>query len=113
MRPLDARTEIAAPALDDRRAEGIARMILACVHREHPMHMVHVVSGDADVRPPRELNPAFFGSFDWHSAVHGHWSLIRLARMRRTDAWRDDVLAALATSFAPARLAGEVAYLSA
>ena len=62
-------------------AEHLADLILAAVHREYPNHVTHYMAGDADARPPRELTPAFFGSFDWHSAVHGHWALARLARI--------------------------------
>src|SRR6202158_5505608 len=54
---------------------------MACIHREYPNKLgQHVLNSDADVRPPRELTPAFYGCYDWHSAVHGHWMLIRLAR---------------------------------
>ena len=104
-----------AIALDPARVAGIAEMVLACVHREYPVHMVHLVRGPEDVRPPRELNPAFYGSFDWHSSVHGHWTLARLARLERSSPgppWRARALAALAASLSPERLAGEFEYLS-
>ena len=57
-----------------------AQLALDCVHREYPNKISHVLASDNDVRPPRELTPAFYGCFDWHSAVHGHWLLTRLAR---------------------------------
>src|SRR6188508_504147 len=57
-----------------------ARLALACVHQEYPNKISHVLSADADVRPPRELTPAFYGCYDWHSSVHGHWLLARIAR---------------------------------
>lgn len=56
-------------------------LALSCVHREYPNKIGHVLLSDVDVRPPRELTPAFFGCFDWHSSVHGHWLLARLARL--------------------------------
>jgi len=63
-------------------AERFASLALACIHREYPNKLdQHVLNSDADVRPPRELTPAFYGCYDWHSAVHGHWMLIRLARL--------------------------------
>ncbi len=71
------------PAADDVDAASAARfagLALACVHQEYPNKIAHVLSGDADVKPPRELTPAFYGCFDWHSSVHGHWLLARLAR---------------------------------
>ncbi|MGH7731878.1 MAG: DUF2891 domain-containing protein [Candidatus Eiseniibacteriota bacterium] len=102
----------AMPLLDPSRASAIAAMVLACIHREFPVHMVHLVRGPSDLRPPRELNPAFFGSFDWHSAVHGHWTLARLARLAPDASWRPAALAALGGSLTAERLAGELAYLS-
>ena len=53
-------------------------MALGAIHREYPYHVTHMLRSDADARPPRELTPAFCGSFDWHSAVHAHWCLARL-----------------------------------
>ena len=107
------RLDHAPPALDAGRAAAIAEMVLAAVHREFPVHIVHLVRGPEDVRSPRELTPSFYGCFDWHSAVHGHWSLVRLARRFPDVPWRPRLLAALAVSFAPERLAGECAYLGA
>src|SRR5258708_37971204 len=62
-------------------AERFANLALACIHREYPNKLgQHVLNSDDDVRPPRELTPAFYGCYDWRSAVHGHWMLIRLTR---------------------------------
>jgi hypothetical protein len=58
-----------------------AALALECVHKEYPNKIAHVMQGDEDVSPPRELTPAFFGCYDWHSSVHGHWLLARLARV--------------------------------
>jgi DUF2891 family protein len=102
----------AMPTLDPARAGAIVEMVLACIHREYPVHMVHLVRGPTDIRAPRELTPAFYGAFDWHSAVHGHWTLARLARTAPEAPWRPAALAALSESLSPERLAGELAYLS-
>lgn len=72
------------------------RMALDCVHREYPNKIAHVLQGDADAKPPRELTPAFYGCFDWHSAVHGHWLLARGARLYPDAPWAADARAALA-----------------
>ena len=53
---------------------------LACVGKEYPNKISHVLNSDADVAPPRKLTPAFCGCYDWHSSVHGHWLLVRLVR---------------------------------
>jgi hypothetical protein len=57
-----------------------AKLVLSCVRREFPYQPAHVVQRPADLRRPRELHPAFYGCYDWHSAVHGHWLLVHLAR---------------------------------
>jgi len=98
--------------LDAAAAERFARLALACVHQEYPNKIAHVLQSDADVRPPRQLTPAFYGCYDWHSSVHGHWLLARLARTFPDAPFAVDARAALAESLTPERIAGEAAYLS-
>lgn len=93
--------------------ERFARLALDCVHKEYPNKIAHAMNGDADARPPRELTPAFYGCYDWHSSVHGHWLLARLARLNPDAPYTPDALAALARSLTEQNIAGEVAYLSA
>ena len=69
-----------APSIDPASVERFAGLALACVHQEYPNKIAHVMASDADVGPPRELTPSFYGCFDWHSCVHGHWLLVRLAQ---------------------------------
>ncbi|HJU77122.1 MAG TPA: DUF2891 domain-containing protein [Sphingomicrobium sp.] len=85
----------------------MAKIALGHVAREYPHKLDHVMESDADVLPPRELHPIFFGSFDWHSCVHGWWSLLTLHRLHP-----DEAIARLAdASFTPAKVAAELAYL--
>src|SRR5215472_15732768 len=70
----------ASRQFDMRAAERFANLALACVHKEYPNKISHSMTSDADVAPPRKLTPAFYGCFDWHSSVHGHWLLVRLIR---------------------------------
>src|SRR3989440_7504938 len=65
---------------DAKAAERFAKLALACVHKEYPNKISHVLNSDADVAPPRKLTPAFCGCYDWHSSVHRHWLLVRLVR---------------------------------
>jgi len=95
-----------------RPAGRFARLALDCVHREYPNHPLTLLTGEDDVRPPRDHTPAFFGCFDWHSAVHGHWTLVRLIRLFPREPWSDDARAALRRSLTAANLAGEVRHLS-
>ena len=101
----------ARAAPDPAMAERFARLALACVGQEYPNKISHVLNGDADVRPPRELTPAFFGCYDWHSAVHGHWLLARLARTMPDARFAPEARAALGRALTPANVAAEVRYL--
>ena len=101
---------VAVPAIDESAAGRFANLALRCAHMEYPNKISHTLGSDADVRPPRELAPAFFGCYDWHSSVHGHWLLARLARQFPQAPFAAEARAALARSLTPARIAGEVAY---
>jgi hypothetical protein len=100
-----------AAASDPAMAERFARLALSCVGREYPNKIAHVLNGDSEVKPPRELTPAFFGCYDWHSAVHGHWLLARLARTMPDAPFAAEARAALSRALTPANVAGEVRYL--
>jgi hypothetical protein len=93
-------------------AARFARLALDCVHREYPNKIAHVLQSDEDAGTPRALTPVFYGCFDWHSAVHGHWLLVRLARAFPAAPFASSAREALAASFTAERVAGEVAYLS-
>jgi len=67
-------------ALDEAAAARFAHLALACLHKEYPNKISHVMLSEADALPPHVLTPAFYGCFDWHSDVHGHWLLVRLVR---------------------------------
>jgi DUF2891 family protein len=98
-------------ALDPEAAQRFARLALACVHKEYPNKLTHSLNSDADVAPPRKLTPAFYGCYDWHSSVHGHWLLVRLARTFPDAPFTPEARAALQQSLTEANLAQEVVYL--
>jgi hypothetical protein len=99
------------PPLEPAAAERFARLALDCVHREYPNKIAHVLQSDADTQPPRVLTPAFYGCYDWHSSVHGHWLLARLARVFPDTPFAKEARAALAVSLTPANIGAEVTYL--
>jgi len=99
--------------LDESSAARFARLALDCVHREYPSKIAHSLTSDADARPPRELTPAFYGCYDWHSAVHGHWMLARLARMFPHAPFAREANAALSRNITDANIAAEASYLQA
>jgi hypothetical protein len=70
-----------APGADMEQASHFARMSLAGLDREYPNKPNELLTGPADLKTPRELHPAFWGHFDWHSSVHAHWMLLRLLRL--------------------------------
>lgn len=98
-------------ALDAAAASRFAAAALGHVTREYPNKMDHVLAGPADVQGPRALHPIFFGSFDWHSCVHGWWTLFTLRRLHpdMPEAGRIDALAD--ELFTPDNVAAETAYL--
>ncbi len=104
--PRVARAE--APAFDAQAAARFADLALACVGKEYPNKIAHVMASDADAKPPRQLYPAFFGCYDWHSAVHGHWLLARLARTYPQAPFAARAKAALAASLTLQKIAAEV-----
>ena len=106
-------TAAPAPAQLDVEAAGrFAKLALTCVAQEYPNKISHVLNSAADAKTPHELTPAFFGCMDWHSAVHGHWLLARLARTFPTSPFAKDAMGALNTSITPEHIAGEVVYLN-
>ncbi|HUN26313.1 MAG TPA: DUF2891 domain-containing protein [Steroidobacteraceae bacterium] len=93
-------------------AARFARLALGHVTREYPNKLDHVLEAPEDLRAPRALHPIFFGSFDWHSCVHGHWLLARIyRRFPRLDA-AADIRALLDAQLTAAKVAGELAYLA-
>jgi hypothetical protein len=101
-----------AAALTPELASHFAATALGHVTREWPNKMDHVLNGPEDVKGPRELHPIFFGSFDWHSCVHGHWLLARLIRRFPDLPEAGAIHALLDDQFTPEKVAGEVAYLA-
>jgi hypothetical protein len=101
----------AAERPDPAMVERFARLALTCLHTEYPNKIAHVLNSDDDVAPPRELTPAFYGCFDWHSSVHGHWMLARLTRLYPDAAFAEEARAALGLSLTAENLAAEAAYV--
>jgi len=94
-----------APDLADR----FSALALTCVHQEFPNKISRTTATAEEIGRPKKIFPAFYGCFDWHSSVHGHWLLVRLLRVGPQDAsWRDEAIAKLNQSFTAENIAGEV-----
>lgn len=68
------------PALSLSEAERLAALPLKCLQQEYPNKLGQVLNDSLGLRSPEQLHPAFYGCFDWHSSVHGHWLLVRLLK---------------------------------
>ena len=88
------------------------QLALDCIHREFPNKIAHVLESAEDVAPPRDLHPVFYGCYDWHSSVHGHWLLARLSRLHPENSLGATAREALNGSFTEVRVAEEVLYFS-
>ena len=100
------------PRLTPELASQFARIALGHVAREYPNKLDHVLEGPGDVRSPRDLHPIFFGSFDWHSCVHGYWLLATVLRLEPDIPEATAIRALFDDAFTPEKVAGEVAYLA-
>jgi hypothetical protein len=110
---MDAQNTTTPAMFDINAAERFANLALACVHREYPNKISHSLNSDADVAPPRKLTAAFYGCYDWHSSVHGHWLLVRLIRTFPEATFALSAREALRQSLTADNIAQEAVYLRA
>jgi hypothetical protein len=101
----------AAVQLTPQIASSFARLALKCIQTEYPNKPDHVMNDVEDVRDPKTMHPAFYGCFDWHSAVHGHWMLVRILRLFPGLPEAGEIRAALGGNITAETIALEVAYL--
>jgi hypothetical protein len=98
-------------SLNQQQASHFARLALKCVAKEFPNKPEHVMNNSRDVQSPKELHPAFYGCYDWHSSVHGHWMLVRLLRMFPNLPETSQIRKALDANMTAENIAVETAYL--
>ena len=97
--------------LDADTAARFARIALGHVRKPYPYKMDHVLQGDEDARPPRHFHPIFYGSFDWHSCVHGWWTLLTLRRLYPANQEAGATAELADQSFTQTNVATELVYL--
>lgn len=100
------------PAMKSEQADTFVRMALAGIDREYPYKPGDVLVDANDIVAPRAKHPVFYGHFDWHSSVHGHWMLVRLLRLHPQASWAKEVRAVLNRRFTEKALAAEAAHFS-
>ena len=98
-------------SLNEKQAAHFAGLALKCVTREYPNKPEHVVNNSADVKSPKSLHPAFYGCYDWHSSVHGHWMLVRLLKTFPSIPQEKEIRKALGENLSAANIEAEVAYM--
>jgi Protein of unknown function (DUF2891) len=108
--PAQSNAEEPMTALTRERASAFARLALKGLNKEYPNKPEHVMAGPSDVLAPKLLHPAFFGCYDWHSSVHGHWMLVRLLRLFPDLPERTEIRAILAAHFTAENLKAESEY---
>lgn len=96
--------------LDRKQAYRLSNMALHCMQQEYPYKLGQVLGSDDDLLSPQELHPAFYGCFDWHSAVHGHWLLVRILKEFPDLENRDTILSKLMENINAKNIEGELAY---
>jgi hypothetical protein len=97
--------------LTQAEASHFAQLALKCVTREYPNKPDHVINDSDDVRSPKAMHPAFYGCYDWHSSVHGHWMLVRLLRLFPNMPETDAIRKALNANLREKNIQAEVVYL--
>lgn len=97
--------------LTQEQASRFAQLALNCIGREYPNKMDHVMNDAGEVQAPSVLHPAFYGCLDWHSAVHGHWMLVRLLKLFPDLPEADAIRRALDANLSAASIETEVRYL--
>jgi hypothetical protein len=110
----EAQVKMSQPAvtsLSQAQASHFAQLALKCVSREYPNKPEHVMNNSGDVDNPKSLHPAFYGCYDWHSSVHGHWMLIRLLRTFPSLPEGPEIRKAIGANLSAKNLRQEVAYL--
>lgn len=94
-------------------AQRFSALALACIQQEFPNKISRTTDTAEAIGRPRKIFPTFYGCFDWHSAVHGHWLLVRLLHVGPQDAlWRSEAIRKLNENFTEENLAGEIANFS-
>ena len=93
--------------MTEEQARAFAAVALANVTREFPRHVIHLLKAPGESIEQRKLHPAFYGSYDWHSAVHMHWTLVRVFRLYPQ---KNEIAALLERQLTPQNLATELRY---
>lgn len=96
--------------LTEKQAINLARLPLHCMYQEFPYKLGDVLGSEKHLGTPSELHPAFYGCFDWHSAVHGHWMLVNILKLYPNIELRDSILSGLQNNISKENILTEVEF---
>ncbi len=102
--------EIETPVLNLQEANRLAQLPIHCMDTEYPNRLGQTLGGNEDLQSPKQLHPAFYGCFDWHSAVHGHWSLVSLLKNFPKLENSEDIKKKLLQNISQENILKEIAY---
>jgi hypothetical protein len=104
--------EISTPSMTRAKAEYLYQFAYHCIDQEYPNKTGHVTGAADDLYTPSEMHPAFYGCFDWHSAVHGHWTLVNLLILYPDFEFKDAIVQKLASNITEGNIQQEITYFS-
>jgi hypothetical protein len=106
-------TQISSPLqFDEKKAEYLYHFAYECIDQEYPNKLNGVLGDDSYLSPPRSLHPAFYGCFDWHSSVHGHWSLVTILHQFPNFEHKNEIWAKLNNNITAKNIQKEIEYFN-
>ncbi len=97
-------------SFDQKKVEYLFHFAYECIDQEYPNKTGHVLGDDSYLQPPRVMHPAFYGCFDWHSSVHGHWTLVKILSEFPDFKYRDEIIYKLKKNITAENILQEIAY---
>ncbi len=98
--------------LTSEQVNHLSTLPFKCLQQEYPNKLNQLLNNQEELQSPKELHPAFYGCFDWHSSVHGHWSLVYLLSNYKTLAKKEEIISILETNLSQENIAVEIEYFS-
>ncbi len=109
-KPAVKRGSVKTPQFDQRKAEYLYKFAFACIDQEYPNKLGQVLGDASYLKQPKQLHPAFYGCFDWHSSVHGHWTLVTILNKFGEFEKRDEIIKKLNKNITAENIETEVKY---
>ena len=94
------------------QANHLATLPIKCLQQEYPNKLSQMLLDSTEIASPKTLHPAFYGCFDWHSSVHGHWSLVYLLNHFSDLNSREEIIKKLQINLSKENIQQEITYLS-